>query len=154
MWRNNLTMCNTMSTKKLPRECWILGSDTQSPLLMREIIACQVPQISAGAYINPGFRDCHHKAAASKSQVALQYDDIVVIFVFVILFIRSTTMLGQDIVTGNAECSIAVLHQQWDISGTLKDHFQIWHTTHTCQVLAWIVAAYFHSAFSEKSQCC
>src|SRR5437763_17123130 len=114
MWRNNLTMCDTMSTKKLPRQNWILGSDAQSPPLMREIIACQVPQISAGAYINPGFWDSHHKAATAKSQVALQYDDIVVIFIFITLLICSSTVLGQDIVTSNTECGIPIWHQQWN----------------------------------------
>src|SRR5258708_22992754 len=119
---------------------------------MREVVARQVPEIGTRAHINPGFWNGYNEAAASKSQVMLKYDELIVIFIFVALSVCSPAMLGQDIVASNTQGYISILHQQWDICSTLEDHLQIWHTAHMCQVLTWIVTAHFHPTFIEKRQ--
>src|SRR5690242_11762216 len=111
MRRNNLTMCNTMLVQKLSCQRWILGGYAQSPLLMRKIIACQVPEISTGAYINPGFWDCYDKAANSIPKVFLKYNDVIVMVVFLTFNLSGSTVFCQDIVAGNAKSGIPVLHQ-------------------------------------------
>src|SRR6266849_6124340 len=154
MGRNNFAVCNAMLAQKLPCQGWILGGNAQAPLLMCEVIAGQVPQISTGAYINPGLWDSHNQAAISKSQVLLQYNNVIVMIIFLTLSFGCSSILRQDVITGNAESSITILYQQWYIGGTLKDYLQIRHTTHTCKILARIIAVHFHAAFSKKCQGC
>src|SRR5436190_20317102 len=154
MRRNNFVMCNTMHAQKLPCQGGILRSNAQSSLFMSHVIAGQVPEISTGAYINPVLWDSHNQAAISISQVLLKYDDVIIIIIFFTLSFSSSSILCQDVITGNAECSITILYQQWYIGGTLKDYLQIRHTTHACKILSRIIAVHFHATFSEKCQGC
>src|SRR5438477_2666779 len=121
---------------------------------MSQVKAGQVPEISTGTYINPVFWDSYNQAAISISQVLLKYNDVIIMIIFFTLSFSSSSILCQDVITGNAECRITILYQQWYISGTLKDYLQIRHTTHTCKILARIVAVHFHTALSEKCQGC
>src|SRR6266480_106820 len=152
MGRNNFTVRNSMLAQKLPCQGWILSCNTQSSLLMREVIAGQVPEISTGADINPGLWDSHNKAAISISQVLFQYHDVIVMIVCFSLSFSRSSILSQDVITGNAESCITILYQQWYIGGTLKDYLQIRHTTYTCKILARIIAVHFHTAFREKCE--
>src|SRR6266516_5128761 len=111
MRRNNFAVCNALQAQKLARQGWILRSNAQSSLFMSHIIAGQVPEISTGAYINPVFRNSHNKATVSISQVLLKYDDVIIMIIFFTLSFSSSSILCQDIITGNAECSITILYE-------------------------------------------
>ncbi len=111
MRRDNLAVGNTMSTQKLACQCWVLGGDAQTSPLVRGVVSCQVPQIGASTDIDPGLRDGHNQATAPVTQVALQYNKIIVKIVFVALLVAVPTMLGQYIITGDPKRGIAILHQ-------------------------------------------
>src|SRR5260221_12985036 len=102
---------------------------------MRSVVACQVPEVSARAYIDPGLGDGHDETAFSISQVAPQHDKIVIVTFFFALFVSAATVLGQDIVTGNTQCRIPVLHQRGYIRGTLEHNLYISNAANACRVL-------------------
>src|SRR5947208_13298983 len=111
MRRNNFAVCNAMQAQKLPCQVWILRSNAQSSLFMSHVIAGQVPEISTGTYINPVLWDSHNQAAISISQVLLKYDDVIIMIIIIItLSFSSSSIFCQDIITGNAECSITILY--------------------------------------------
>jgi len=93
---------------------------------MSGVIACQVPEISAGTHVNPGFWNGYDELAVAIPQVTLKHNEVIVVLVFVTVFVSMTTMLGQDIETGNAERGVTILYERGYISSALKHHLQIW----------------------------
>src|SRR2546430_9472050 len=110
MRRNNFAVSNTMSTQKLPCQDRILCSNAQPSLLMSQVIAGQVPEVSTGAYINPVLRDSHNQSTISISQVLLKYNDVIIIIIFFTFSFSSSSVLSQDVITSNAECSVTILN--------------------------------------------
>ena len=66
-----LAMRNTVPAQELPGQCRVFGGDTQSSPLLGGIITGQVPEISAGAHIDPGFGYSHNETAMAIAQIAL-----------------------------------------------------------------------------------
>ena len=93
---------------------------------MSGVIACQVPEISAGTHVNPGFWNGYDELAVAIPQVTLKHNEVIVVMVFVTFFVSMTTMLGQDIVTRNAERRVTILYERGYIGSALKHHLQIW----------------------------
>src|SRR5579859_950883 len=148
VWRKYFTMGDIVAAQKLIRQDRIFGGDAQPSPLMSLVIAGQMPEVGAITHIDPGLWDSNDEATPSVAQITLQYHQGFIMIVLVDLLITIAAMLGQNIVASNTKCGIPPLHQRGNIGSTLKDHFQIWHTLDTCQILTGIAPADLHATFS------
>src|SRR5579859_2087242 len=147
-------MCNPVPAQELSRQRGILGGDTQTSSFLRRVVAGQVPEISAGAHVDPGLGYSHNEPAMTIAKIALQQHNVIVAIVLTNFVITLAAMLSQDIVAGYAESGVTVLHQQRYIRGPLKDHLYMRHAANARKILARIAAVDLHATFGEKGQRC
>src|SRR5579883_519571 len=145
-------MGDAVPPQELAGKDGIFGSDAQAAPLMGLIIPGQMPEIGAGADIDPGFRYGDDQPTVAIAEVTRQDHQFVVFTIPILADLAIAPMFGQDIVAGDAKRGVAILHERWNIGGALEDHFDFWHAADAREILARIVAIDLHATFGEERE--